>query len=269
VSRSLPSPLDAPLPNAECHWILPGATSLLPPLPSGSNSGSNTVARQSHPPLRTHRYTSSPPANAHRYPPIHIGRYSLEAFTLEAKDGRSITLPRGADIFCCLWFIQRDPAVWGDPHTFAHERFLGHPATSAEPGWHPFSMGLRGCPGQRMSFAIIKLLVLNLGERGRQGPGAAAEPELLLALTLVLVPWLLTACPLASGQLGGRFCGREGAGTCTSCTCPPTHTIVQRLHQCACQSPISHGTLLEQRPRTPPDCPNCPHELRHAPLPLP
>jgi cytochrome P450 len=49
------------------------------------------------------------------YPPIHIGRLSLEEFNITDALGKRVTIPAGTDLMSNPWFIQRDPANWTKP----------------------------------------------------------------------------------------------------------------------------------------------------------
>ena len=42
------------------------------------------------------------------YSPIHIGRLSLEEITLKTNKGQIVTIPKGTDLFCNMWFIHRN-----------------------------------------------------------------------------------------------------------------------------------------------------------------
>lgn len=94
------------------------------------------------------------------YSPIHIGRLSLEPFEIVTKKGEIIRIPKGTDIFSNMWFIHRDPAIWDEPDKYDYKRFLNK--RMSVPGFHPFSMGMRSCPGYQIAFSIIKFVVSNL-----------------------------------------------------------------------------------------------------------
>jgi len=67
---------------------------------------------------------------------------------------------QGTDIMSNMWFIHRDESNWSDPDKFDHTRHLNKPLNV--PNFHPFSMGVRACPGQRIAYSIIKLITANL-----------------------------------------------------------------------------------------------------------
>jgi cytochrome P450 len=86
------------------------------------------------------------------YSPIHVGRRCVQDDHFEGID-----IPAGTDIAANMWFIHRDAKNWTDPHEFRPERFLNKP--NNVPFYHPFSMGLRGCPGRVVAYAMIKYVV--------------------------------------------------------------------------------------------------------------
>jgi cytochrome P450 len=67
-----------------------------------------------------------------------------------------------------MWFVHRDTDNWSNPDCFDHTRFLDKPYNV--PAFHPFSMGVRACPGQRIAFTILKLIVANLTMRFEVAP---------------------------------------------------------------------------------------------------
>jgi len=46
------------------------------------------------------------------YSPIHIGRLSLEEITLKTNKGQIVTIPKGTDLFCNMWFIYRNESTF-------------------------------------------------------------------------------------------------------------------------------------------------------------
>jgi len=94
------------------------------------------------------------------YSPIHIGRLTLEDFHVIDKNNNKIKIHRGTDIFSNPWFFQRNPDNFPDPDTFDHSRFINKPHNIAN--YHPFSMGIRSCPGQRIAYTVLKLVVANI-----------------------------------------------------------------------------------------------------------
>jgi cytochrome P450 len=90
------------------------------------------------------------------------------------KKGTIVTIPKGTDIFSNMWFIHRDPEIWSNPDSFDHTRFLNKP--NNVPAFHPFSMGLRACPGQRIAFSILELIVANMLLNFEVKPAEGFEP---------------------------------------------------------------------------------------------
>jgi len=156
------------------------------------------------------------------YPPIHIGRLSVKPFTIKDKQGRDVTIPKGTDIFSNMWFVHRDPALWPDPHTFSHARFMGQPFNM--PGFHPFSMGVRACPGQRIAFIVLKVCVLCGASLlrlcvFRSHARIHAAPRLRARWW-----WRISSCTTTSRRHPGNWAGGSGApprrcprSTTTSC----------------------------------------------------
>lgn len=94
------------------------------------------------------------------YPPIHIGRLSVEDFVVTNAIGEKVTIPRGTDIMSNMWFVHRDEKNWSDPNSFDYSRFIDKPHNV--PNYHPFSMGVRACPGQRIAYNVLKLVAANM-----------------------------------------------------------------------------------------------------------
>ena len=94
------------------------------------------------------------------YSPIHIGRLTLKEFDIKNTRGEKVTFPVGTDIMSNLWFMQRNEDNWEKPSQFDHKRFLDKPNNVQN--YHPFSMGVRGCPGQRIAFTVIMMIAVNL-----------------------------------------------------------------------------------------------------------
>ena len=88
------------------------------------------------------------------YSPIHIGRICYQD---DVAGGYHI--PAGADVMTNMWWIHRHPANWAEPDEFKPERFLDAAGQGSKaPHYYPFSMGVRGCPGQAVAFMISKLV---------------------------------------------------------------------------------------------------------------
>ena len=121
------------------------------------------------------------------YSPIHIGRLTLEDFFVVDRDNTKIKISRGTDIMSNPWFFQRNPDNFPNPDKFDYTRFIGKPLNS--PNYHPFSMGIRSCPGLKIAYNILKLVVANiiakfdvtLSANSTQEP--SFQPNLMLPVT--------------------------------------------------------------------------------------
>ncbi|KAK7532696.1 sterigmatocystin biosynthesis P450 monooxygenase [Phyllosticta citricarpa] len=82
-------------------------------------------------------------------------------------------VPPGATVSTQAWSIHRDAAHWQDPETFAPERWLGLPATTAPSSLHfqPFGAGTRTCLGLHLALMELRVaMAVFLKElRGRVG----------------------------------------------------------------------------------------------------
>ena len=94
------------------------------------------------------------------YPPIHIGRLALDDFDITTNTGKRVKVSRGTDIMSNPWFFQRNANNFENPHKFDHVRFLNRPYNV--PSWHPFSLGVRSCPGMRIGMAVLKTIAANI-----------------------------------------------------------------------------------------------------------
>lgn len=84
------------------------------------------------------------------------------------------------------WFVHRDEKLWPNPHVFDYSRFIDKPHNV--PNFHPFSMGVRSCPGQRIAYNILKLVVANVLAKYDVEPQVGARdvrfaPNLMLPVT--------------------------------------------------------------------------------------
>ena len=109
------------------------------------------------------------------YPSIHIGRLSLEEFTITDSQGMRVIIPKGTDIMSNPWFFHRDDQHFNQPQNFDLTRFLDKPQNI--PFYYPFSMGVRSCPGMRIFYNIIKYVVTNLLWRHKIEPMASLETK--------------------------------------------------------------------------------------------
>ena len=61
--------------------------------------------------------------------------------------------------------IMHNPEVFDSPETFKPERFLdsnGNYLSTRHPGFIPFGMGRRACPGEKLALADLFLIITNL-----------------------------------------------------------------------------------------------------------
>ena len=61
--------------------------------------------------------------------------------------------------------IMHNPEVFDSPETFKPERFLdsnGNYLSTRHPGFIPFGMGRRACPGEKLALADLFLIIANL-----------------------------------------------------------------------------------------------------------
>ena len=103
-----------------------------------------------------------------------------------------------------MWWLHRDASLWADPDTFNPARFMDADGEITRPQhYHPFSMGVRGCPGQAVAFMITKLvagrLLAALRIRTASGSVPSFKPNLMLPNT-----------PQVDVGGGGGRRGREG-----------------------------------------------------------
>ncbi|EKX31726.1 hypothetical protein GUITHDRAFT_156504 [Guillardia theta CCMP2712] len=118
------------------------------------------------------------------YSPIHIGRMCKHD---DVAGGYSI--PQGADIMTNMWWVHRNEDNWKDPNKFDPNRFLDSSGNIVKPDhYYPFSMGLRGCPGQAVAFYISKLVVIRLLSSFRFSSQSQQEPLFKPSLMLPNTP---------------------------------------------------------------------------------
>jgi cytochrome P450 len=134
----------------------PSAWSLSSSSPSPSPSGPR---RPSLPYLRA---VVNETLRLHAPLPTLIPHASTRACRLGA-----FSIPDGTCLFVNVWAVMRDPRVWDRPHDFVPERFVGRPGWDELLAGHglafaPFGAGRRGCPGFRLAYSIIELLLASL-----------------------------------------------------------------------------------------------------------
>ena len=93
------------------------------------------------------------------------------------------TLPAGVHVAPCLYLTHRRADVWGDPHAFRPERFLGGEVGSY--AWIPFGGGVRRCLGA--PFALMEMEAV-LEQAARLGRLSAGRPERVRRRAVTLSP---------------------------------------------------------------------------------
>jgi cytochrome P450 len=91
------------------------------------------------------------------YTPIHIGRRCIKSVKLE-----TVVVAEGFDVFTNMWLFHRNPDYFENPTAFDPDRWAGKAANVSF--FHPFSMGVRGCPGQQMGYSLIKFFAVHFLE---------------------------------------------------------------------------------------------------------
>lgn len=81
-------------------------------------------------------------------------------FNLSLDDGRII--PAGVDLTLNLAGILKDPTYFNDPETFLPERFDKNEHKIPPLAFIPFSIGPRGCIGQKFAMLTIKVALIRL-----------------------------------------------------------------------------------------------------------
>ncbi|KAA0194234.1 Cytochrome P450 CYP3216A1 [Hyalella azteca] len=71
-------------------------------------------------------------------------------------------IPKQTLVIANLWGIHHDPKVWGDPHEFRPERFLGPEGKAMLKHLVPFSLGRRNCLGESLARTEIFLFLTSL-----------------------------------------------------------------------------------------------------------
>ena len=118
------------------------------------------------------------------YSPIHVGRRCV---TADVAGGYAV--PAGADVMTNMWWLHRDEALWPKASVFDPRRFVdAHGATVKPEHYYPFSMGVRGCPGQAVAFMIAKLVAARVLARVRLAPASPGEPAFKPSLMLPNTP---------------------------------------------------------------------------------
>ncbi|KAI0690214.1 cytochrome P450 [Cytidiella melzeri] len=89
----------------------------------------------------------------------------LEDTTLD--DGKWAVEKDPSKIWCNIFAIQRDPAVWGpDAEEFKPERMLDGKFEAAPPdAWQPFGYGMRGCIGRPFAWQEVQIVMVYLMQR--------------------------------------------------------------------------------------------------------
>ena len=126
------------------------------------------------------------------------------------------------------WFIHRDPSYWSRPDDFVPSRWAGVAPNAHGAHYGPFSKGLRGCPGQRAAFALMKgALAAILAARELRAPREADRrpaPRFKKSVVLPNQPdelWVRFAVAADAPERGGRreeggpTAAAEPAGKCS------------------------------------------------------
>ena len=115
------------------------------------------------------------------------------------------------------WFIHRDPSYWSRPDDFVPSRWAGVAPNAHGAHYGPFSKGLRGCPGQRAAFALMKGALADiLAARELRAPREADRrpaPRFKKSVVLPNQPdelWVRFAVAADAPERGGRR--EEGGG---------------------------------------------------------
>ena len=87
---------------------------------------------------------------------------------LEDCEFEGYQIPKDTRILAHLWYVNRDPSIWGDPDVFRPERFLDAngnllpPENKIRQAWLLFGVGRRNCVGEVMARSRMFLYVTSL-----------------------------------------------------------------------------------------------------------
>ena len=115
------------------------------------------------------------------YPPAP----ALQRKALRETSIGGCPIERGSLVIIGVWNIHRHPALWGDPDTFAPERFAGTGgALPHRLAWMPFGAGHRACIGNHFAMIEGPLLLALIAQRFalQLSSEQAVEPDVAVTL---------------------------------------------------------------------------------------
>lgn len=95
------------------------------------------------------------------YPPVPLIARNIDE---DVKVGE-YTIPKGTVAIAAIYFMQRHPRFFPDPHSFIPERFLASKERANPFAYVPFSGGARNCLGQRFANLEDKILLIHIIRR--------------------------------------------------------------------------------------------------------
>ncbi|CAN7992014.1 unnamed protein product [Ixodes pacificus] len=95
------------------------------------------------------------------YPPVPLIARNIDE---DVKVGE-YTIPKGTVAIAAIYFMQRHPRFFPDPHSFIPERFLASKERANPFAYVPFSGGARNCLGQRFANLEDKILLIHIMRR--------------------------------------------------------------------------------------------------------
>ncbi|XP_051155970.1 cytochrome P450 4C1-like [Leptopilina boulardi] len=92
-----------------------------------------------------------------------IGRHVTEDIELDGY-----TIPKGANLGLCIFFLHRDPELWPNPMKFNPDRFLPENCRKRHPyAYIPFSGGPGNCIGIKFAMAEQKIILTKILRKWR------------------------------------------------------------------------------------------------------
>ncbi|KAM7305826.1 cytochrome P450 4V2 [Ixodes scapularis] len=95
------------------------------------------------------------------YPPVPLIARNIDE---DVKVGE-YTIPKGTVAIAAIYFMQRHPRFFPDPHSFIPERFSASKERTNPFAYVPFSGGARNCLGQRFANLEDKILLIHIMRR--------------------------------------------------------------------------------------------------------